>query len=84
MILASATGHRIHVLGSLYINIQIESTTGKHDLMVSSQLHADNLHGYQLIDKVNDSVLLQQKRVELINNETLRSLVNVDDYQCPS
>ena len=71
MNLASASGHKIDVLRTLDVDIRAGSTESRHEFIVSRQLHAHVLLGFQFIDKAVDSIHLQQKTVELFNGETL-------------
>ena len=71
MNLASASGHKIDVLGTLDVDVRVGSTASKNEFIVSRQLHADVLLGCQLIDKAINSIHIQQKTVELVNGETI-------------
>ena len=69
--LASASGHKIDVLGTINVKVRVGSMVHKHEFIVSRQLHADVLLGCQFIDKSVQSIHTQARTIELVNGDTV-------------
>ena len=63
--LSSASVHKVNVLGTLDVDIRVESIVSRHKFIFSKQLHADRLLGFQLINKAVDSIHIQYKQLGL-------------------
>ena len=70
MLLASISAHKIDVLGTLDVDVRVESAVIRHKLIVCTQSHTDLLLGFHFIDRAADNTHIQYKSGSLVNSET--------------